>query len=66
MSDIYWTCFYKKEYKSFYFDTFGGPTDKHLLNQPPGPISFHNIKFPVLKSRSSGTFCLYFFCLIER
>ena len=28
-----WTCFYIKDNKSYYFDSFGGQTDKFLLKQ---------------------------------
>ena len=34
----HWTCFIVKDKKSFYFDSFGGQSDKFLLNQLPKPI----------------------------
>ena len=33
----HWTCFDKKDNKSFYFDSFGGPPDNFLLKQLPKP-----------------------------
>ena len=38
----HWTCFIVKEYKSYFFDSFGGQPDKFLLNQLPKPIIYHN------------------------
>ena len=32
MGGSHWTCFRKKDYKSVYFDSFGGEPDKFLLN----------------------------------
>ena len=37
-----WTCFYIKDNKSYYFDSFGGQPDNFLLNQLPKPIIYHN------------------------
>ena len=34
----HWTCFYIKDNKSYYFDSFGGQPDRFLLNQLPKPI----------------------------
>ena len=34
----HWTCFIIKDNKSYYFDSFGRPPDKYLLNQLPTPI----------------------------
>ena len=39
---IHCTCFYIKDNKSFYFDSFGGPPDKLLLNQLPKRITYQN------------------------
>ena len=40
----HWTCFFIKDKKSYYFDSFGGSPDKFLLNQLPKPIIYHNFK----------------------
>ena len=37
-----WNCFYIKDNKPYYFDSFGGQPDKFLLNQLPKPIKYHN------------------------
>ena len=62
----HWTCFYIKDNKSYYFDSFGGQPDKFLLNQLPKPIIYHNYKNQDIISKLCGSYCLYFFFLIER
>ena len=64
--DTHWTCFLKKDNKSYYFDSFGGQPDKLLLTQLPKPIIFHKYKIQDINSKLCGTYCLYFFFLIER
>ena len=66
MVGSHWTCFYIKDNKSFYFDSFGGQPDKFLLNQLPKPIIYHNYKIQDINSKLCGSYCLYFFYLIER
>ena len=60
------TCFYIKHNKSFYFVSFGGQPDKCLLKQLPKPIIYHNYKIQDINSKLCGSYCLYFFYLIER
>ena len=62
----HWTCFIVKDNKSFYFDSFGGSPDKFLLKQLPKPIIYHNYKIQDINSQLCGSYCLYFFYLIER
>ena len=62
----HWTAFYIKNNKSYYFDSFGGAPDKFLLNQLPKPIIYHNYKIQDIDSQLCGSYCLYFFYLIER
>ena len=62
----HWTCFIIKDNKSFYFDSFGLNPDEFLINQLPKPIIYHNYKIQDRNSRLCGTYCLYFFYLIER
>ena len=62
----HWTCFIVKNDKSFYFDSFGGQPDKFLLNQLRKPIIYHNYKILRLNSKLCGSYCVYFFYLIER
>ena len=62
----HWTCFIVKDKKSFYFDSFGGAPDKFLLNQLPKPILSHKYKIQDINSKLCGSYCLYFFYLIER
>ena len=62
----HWTCFIVKDNKSFYFDSFGGAPDKYLLNQLHKPIINHNYKIQDINSKLFGSYCLYFFYLIER
>ena len=66
MGGSHWTCFIVKDNKSNYFDSFGGTSDKLLLNQLSKPIIYHNYKIQKLNSKLSGSCCLYFFYLIER
>ena len=66
LNGTHWTCFIVKDYKSYYFDSFGGQPDKFLLNQLPKPIIYHNYKIQDIKSQLCGSYCLYFFYLIER
>ena len=62
----HWTCFIVRGNKSYYFDSFGGQPDKLLLNQLPKPITYHNYKIQDINSKLCGSYCLYFFYLIER
>ena len=62
----HWTCFIVIDNKSYYFDSFGGAPDKYLLNQLPKPIIYHNHKIQDINSKLCGSYCLYFFYLIER
>ena len=61
-----WTCFIIKDNKSFYYDSFGGAPDNFLLNQLPKPIIYHIYKIQDINSKFCGSYCLYFFYLIER
>ena len=61
-----WYVFYVKDYKSYYFDSFGGQPDKFLPKQLPKPIIYHNYKIQAISSKLCGSYCLYFFYLIER
>ena len=62
----HWVAFIVKDKKSYYFDSFGGNPDKFLLNQLPKPIIYHNYKIQDINSKLCGSYCLYFFYLIER
>ena len=62
----HWTVFIVKVNKSYYFDSFGGHPDKSILNQLPKPIIYHNYKIQDINSQLCGSYCLYFFYLIER
>ena len=62
----HWTCFIVKDNKSFYFDSFDVKPDKFLLKQLPKPIIYHNYKIQDINSKLCGSYCLYFFYLIER
>ena len=62
----HWCCFIVKDSKSFYFDSFGGSPDKFLLKQLPKPTIYHNYKIQDINSQLCGSYCLYFFYLIER
>ena len=62
----HWVCFYIKDTKSYYFDSFGSSPGKFLLNQLLKPIIYHNYKIQDIDSQLCGSYCLYFFYLIER
>ena len=66
MGGSHWTCIIVKDNKSYYFDSFGGQPDKFLLKQLPKPIINHNYKIQDINSKLCGSYCLYFFFLIER
>ena len=66
MGGSHWCAFYIKDNKSFYFDSFGVQPDKFLLDQLPKPIIYHNYKIQDINSKLCGSYCLYFFYLIER
>ena len=61
----HWTCFIIKHNESYYFDLFGGQPDKFFLNQLPKSILYHNYKIQNKIFKLCGSFCLYFFYLIE-
>ena len=62
----HWTCFTLKDNKSSYFDSFGGQPDNFLLKHLPKPIIYYNFEIQVIVSRLCGSYCLYYFYLIER
>ena len=62
----HWTCFIAKDDKSYYYDSFEGTPDDFLLHQLPKPIIYRNYKIQDINSILCGSYCLYFFCLIER
>ena len=62
----HWVCFIVKDRKSYYFDSFRGSPDKFLLKQLPKLIIYHNYKIQDINSQLCGSYCLYFFYLIER
>ena len=66
MGGSHWTCFILKDNTSYYFDSFGGQPDKFLLNQLPKRIIYHIYKIQDIYSKLCGSYCLYFFYLIER
>ena len=66
MGGTHWNCFTVKDNTSYYFDKFGGHPDKFLLNQLPKPIIYQNSKIQDINSKLCGSYCLYFFYLIER
>ena len=66
MGGTHWVCFIIKDKKLYYFDSFGGNPDKFLLKQLPKPIIYHKYKIQDIYSRLCGSYCLYFFYLIER
>ena len=55
---------YKKGNKSYYFESLAGQPDKFPLNQLQEPI-YYNYKIRDIYSKLCGSYCLYFFCLIE-
>ena len=59
-------CFYIEENKSYCFDSFGGQPDEFLQNQLYKPIMNLNFKLQDINSKLCGSYCLYFFYLIER
>ena len=61
----HWTCLIKEDNKSDYFDGFGGQPDTFLLNQLPEPTIYHNNKIQDIKSNLYGSYCFFFFYLIE-
>ena len=62
----HWICFIVEDNKSYYFDSFGGQPDKFLLNRLTKPLIYHNYKIQDINSKLCGSYCLYFFYLIER
>ena len=56
-----YTCFIIKDYKSYYFDSFGGQPDKFLLIHFPKQKLCHNYKIKDINSKLCGSYCLYFF-----
>ena len=63
MGGTHWTYFLMKVTKSHYFDSFGGPPDKFLLQHLPKPLTCYILKIQDINSRLCGAYCLYFSCL---
>ena len=66
MGGSHLNCFIVKDNKSYYYDSFGVQPDKFLPDQLPKPIIYHNYKIQDVNSKLCGSYCLYFFYLIER
>ena len=66
MGGSHLSCFYTKNNKPYYFDSFGRAPDKILLNQLLKPKINHNYKIQDEDSKLCGSFCLYLCYLIER
>ena len=66
LGGTHWVCFIVKDTKSYYFDSFGVQPDKSLLNQLPKPTTYQNYKIQDINSKLCGSYCLYFFYIIER
>ena len=62
----HWTAFCVEKNKSYYFDSFRGNADKFHLKQLPKTLIYHNYTIEDMNSNLCGTYCLYFFPLIER
>ena len=62
----HWCAYYVKDNKAYYFDSFGFQPEKFLLKQLPKPITYRNCKTQDKNSELCGSYCLYFFYLIER
>ena len=62
----HWTCFIVKDNKLYYYDSFGGQPDKFPLKRLLKPIIYSIYKIQDINSKLCGSFCLYFFFLIER
>ena len=60
------TCFIKKDNKSQYYDSFGFQFDKFPLKRLPKLMVYHNYKIQDINSKFCGSYCLYFFYIIER
>ena len=61
-----WACFIVKNNTPHYFDSFGCQPDKFSLKQLPKPGIYHNYQTQDINSKLCGSYCLYFFYLIER
>ena len=66
MGGTHWTGFIVKDNKSYYFDSFGGTPDKFLLKTLPKNLIYLNYKIHDINSRLYGSYCSYFFYLIEK
>ena len=67
MGGTHWVCFYIKDKQIILLRfSFGGSPDKFLLKQLPKPIIYHNFKIQNINSDLCGSYCLYFFYLMEQ
>ena len=66
MGGSHWCSSIVKDNKSNYFDSFGGAPGKFLLDQIPKPIIYRDYKIQDINSKLCGSYCLYFFYLIEK
>ena len=66
MGGSHWCSFIINDNKSYYLDSFGGDPDMFLLKQLPKPMIYHNYKIQDIYSKLCGSYCLYFFYLIEK
>ena len=66
MGGSHWVCFIIKDNRSCNFDPFRGYPDNFLPKQLPKLIIYHNYRIQDINSKLCGSYCLYFFYLIER
>ena len=55
-----------KMWKSYLISLLGGAPNSYIQQQIPKTITFHNFKSKKIKSKLCGTYCLYFFYLLEK
>ena len=61
MCGTHYSCFYLKNFESFYLGSFDGRFDEVLLKQIPKRITFHIFEWQDINGILCGAHCFYFF-----
>ena len=55
----HWTCWFKKNEKKYYFNSFGLPPPKELINYLGSPVLYSTFQLQDLNEQNCGKWCLF-------
>jgi hypothetical protein len=58
-SGSHWTCWYKTKTKKYYFNSFGLPPPKELIDYLGSPILYSTFQLQGMNDQNCGKWCLF-------